>query len=558
MPVQLYRSLKNRASHMAYNSVFYNWSLGGVVPERLAVRPVDGWSGCAKVGRWLCEGALSYEGDELRFTQEGWSPNGVSDAWITHMHGFTWLRDLKAVSAERGMSASASVQARTMIESWISHYMVWDAQSWRPDICGVRLSMWLSHYDFFGDGFFDDEDALEHFQDDFFESCMRQARHLSRVLSRDNNTDCFGLGRLQALKGLLYAGIAFEGREEWIAQSLHMLVHEIDVQIAHDGGHVSRSPAQLFEALKILLDVRMVLQTGDYPLPEKIQHAIDRMGLATRFFRYNDKHFALFNGGQMGDRDCIDSALHQAHVRGKSLSSLPCTGYERLVLGRTHILMDCGAPPDWPYDKIAHAAPLAFELNSGRDRVFVNCGSHPLDAEWQDALRSTPAHSTLNMDDRNVCEVEANGHFARKHGKIKVLREDMKDAVLLEASHDGYVALNGFTHKRRIYVSEKGADIRGADILTSHHASVSSHDVAVRFHLHPQVMVSLIRDGQEALIRTSGGMGWRFHIGGGILALEDSVFMGQGCSPRKTKQLVIYGQVNDKTHEFKWALQREG
>ena len=83
-------------------------------------------------------------------------------------------------------------------------------------------------------------------------------------------------------------------------------------------------------------------------------------------------------------------------------------------------------------------------------------------------------------------------------------------------------------------------------------------DVALRFHLHPRVMVSLIRDGQDALLRLPGGVGWRFCVGQGVLALEDSVYLGQGCEPRKTKQLAIYGQVHDKKAQIKWALKREG
>jgi uncharacterized heparinase superfamily protein len=76
--------------------------------------------------------------------------------------------------------------------------------------------------------------------------------------------------------------------------------------------------------------------------------------------------------------------------------------------------------------------------------------------------------------------------------------------------------------------------------------------------LHPRAMVSLIRGGEEALIRLHGGAGWRFHFSGGRLALEDSVYMGSHNEARKTKQLAIYGQITDKKHKIIWALQKEG
>ncbi|MEM7650648.1 MAG: heparinase II/III family protein [Pseudomonadota bacterium] len=565
MPIQVLRHIKQRASQMAYNSVFYNWSLRGSVPERMVVQPVDAWPGKMDVGRALCEGALMHEGAQMPFGAACWDMDDLPVRWMEHLHGFTWLRDLRALSGERGMGAVARTHAKMMIHAWNEAFENWHPQSWRMDITGERLSMWICSYEFFSAVEFIEPEDEEIFQDIFFDSCMRQARHLSRTLAHDTREGCMGLGRFKAIKGLLYAGIAFEGCEHFVEQALAQIDVEIERQIAGDGMHRSRSPAQLFEVLKILLDVRMALRSAAYPLPETIQHVIDKMGPALRFFRYNDKHLGLFNGAQEGDSEALDSVLRQAGVRGKILSGLPCTGFERITLGRTSLVMDCGSSPDWPYDASAHAGPLSFEMCYGRERLFVNCGSHPLDLDWQDALRASPAHTALSMDNRNACEIKPReecragaGHFARKVRKPSVRREDLKEAALLEASHDGYETLNGFTHLRRVYLCEQGHDVRGEEVLSAPICPAKPIDVAVRFHLHPKVMVSLIRDGQEALLRLPGGVGWRFHHSAGHLALEDSVYVGEGCTPRKTKQLVIYGQINDIKAQIQWALQREG
>ena len=558
MPVQILRYMRRKASQMTYNSMLYNWSLRGHVPERMAFKPVDPWVGCAESGRAFCEGALVFEGAQTPVSTQWWGMENLPPRWLAHLHGFTWLRDLRALCTERGMGAVARTHAKMMIQSWNEQYSNWHPQSWRMDVTGERLAMWLASYEFFSAVEFVGDDAEEMFQDMFFDSCMRQARHLSRGFMHDTHDECQGVGRFMAAKGLLYAGIAFDHCESWAEQALSQIETEIDQQIAGDGTHRSRSPMQLMLVLQILLDIRVTLRAADYPLPEKIQHAIDRMGPALRFFRYNDKHLALFNGGQEGDVDCMDSVLRQAGVRGKTQNSLPCAGFERVSVGRTTLLMDCGAPPPWPYDAGAHAAPLAFEMVYGRQRLFVNCGSHPIDPQWQDALRATAAHTALSLDHRNACEIRGSGHFARKANKLSVVREDLKNAALLEAAHDGYVPLNGFTHKRRLYLSDQGHDLRGEDVLTSDAVPSRPIGIAVRFHLHPRVMISLIQDGQEALLRLPGGVGWRFHHHGGCMALEDSVYLGQGYQPRKTKQLAIYGQITDKKILIKWALQREG
>ena len=558
MPIQVFRQIKKQASHMAYNSVLYNWSLKGSIPERVRIRPVDPWPGDRARGQAFCEGALRFENQQIPLSNDWMSYEDLPEAWYAYVHGFSWLRDLRALSNERGMNAVAGTHAKLMIQSWAESFWKWHAGSWRMDIVGERLSMWFSAYEFYSAVEFINAEDEDYFEDVFFDAAIRQARHLSRCFSHDAREGCQGVGRLKALKGLLYSGIAFEGYDAYIEQALYHLDAELDIQIAGDGGHVSRSASQLFEALQVLLDIRMTLQAANIPLPEKIQHAIDRMGPALRFFRHNDKQLAAFNSTRFHSIDALDSVLRQAGVRGKTHNSLPNTGFERAVVGRASIVMDCGAPPKHPYDIYAHAAPLSFEMTYGRERVFVNCGTRACDPDWRHAMRSTAAHTALGMDHRNACEIRENGHFARVPQKVESHREDLKHAVLLEGVHDGYVPLNGFTHKRRVYLADQGHDLRGEDVLTSPVEPARPIDVAVRFHLHPKVMVSLIRDGQEALVRLPGGVGWRFVNAGGLLALEDSVYIDDHVQHRKTKQLVIYGQVTDKKAKIQWSLKREG
>jgi uncharacterized heparinase superfamily protein len=542
------------AAQMTYSSMLYNWSLRGAVPERMVVRPVDPWAGDAEAGRILCEGGVP----------DGYRGNAL--------HGFMWLRDLRAFAQqEKASAAQARRQARFMIESWIDMNGRWSTGAWDVDVTGDRIAMWISGYEFFAhyagmdlDHTADDED--EDFQDEFFDSLSRQACHLSRVIARDGEPlaldGVVGVGALRGLKGLLYAGLAFEGREAWVAQALSALRVQMDAQICADGSHKSRSPAELLEALQVLLDVRVALNAGGYPLPQGFLLTLEKMAAALQFFRYSDRGLAVFNGTQEGDLARLDAVLAQSGVRGKSAKSLPHSGFEKMTVGRTSVMFDCGRTPHYPYDAHAHAAPLSFEMSYGRERVFVNCGTHSsschVGQQWSDMLRATAAHNCLIMNDRNACEIADNGHYARAVQKAACNREELNGAVLVEASHDGYERLNGFTHRRRVYLSDDGHDVRGEECLSAQAMPAAAIDVAVRFHLHPRAMVSLIRGGEEALIRLHGGAGWRFHFSGGRLALEDSVYMGSHNEARKTKQLAIYGQITDKKHKIIWALQKEG
>ncbi len=546
IPQKFLRQIRSRAGHFAFNNVVYNWSLGGSVPHGFITQLSDSWPGDAERGRWLCSGAFAVDGETLELHGDCWEPSGVGPHWLRHMHGFDWLRDLKALGGDQ-----ARLQARDMLESWMRRYHLCQPSIWRADYTGQRLANWIALYDFFG------ASADEEFQDRFFTTLIRQARHLSRAAPGSEP----GLAALQAIKGLAYAGIALESRESWLEQALDLLQEESGKQILPDGGHISRSPQTLCDALQIFIDIRSALLAGEYPVPAQLEHTIDRMAQALRFFRYADRRFALFHGAQEGNTLLTDAVLTRSNARGKVLPGLPQSGFERITLGRSMVMMDCGAPPAYPHDKSAHAAPLAFEFVYGKERVFVSCGAHPLDPMWQDSLRATAAHNALTIDYRNACEIrsaeEGGGHFGRKPRKVTVQRQEAKNAVLVEASHDGYVPLNGITHRRRLYLGESGHDFRGEESLTCSIGAVKPAEVTLRFHLHPRVLVSLIRDGEEALLRLPGGAGWRFVHSAGTLRLENSIYLGEGTRPRKTKQLVITGTMDSDFAQIKWAMQRE-
>ena len=307
-----------------------------------------------------------------------------------------------------------------------------------------------------------------------------------------------------------------------------------------------------------MMDIRVGLAGCGYPVPEQLVHTIDRMAQALRFFRYPDKGFACFNGTNEGDRALIDAVQLRTNAHGRILHHLPHTQYERLTLGRTLIMLDAGAPAPRPYDESAHAAPLAFEFIYGKERLFVNCGTHMNDLQWRDALRGTAAHNSVSIDNRNAAEIRDDGHLGRKPRALQVTREETRDAILVEGAHEGYVPLNGITHRRRLYLTDQGHHLRGEDTLTCAASLSKPALINVRFHLHPRVQVSLVQNGAEALLRLHNGAGWRFTQLGGTLTLENSIYTGTGeAQPRKTKQLIISAETSGTPTQLKWAVRRE-
>ena len=80
---------------------------------------------------------------------------------------------------------------------------------------------------------------------------------------------------------------------------------------------------------------------------------------------------------------------------------------------------------------------------------------------------------------------------------------------------------------------------------------------AIRFHVHPDVKLSLAQAGGTVLLKLPNGEGWRFRAGGGEITIEESVYFGGGA-PRRAEQLVISGFVKDEAVECDWVFELAG
>lgn len=539
-----------------FSSTFDAWrrsvpsALGGGPGPALApgVRIIDPWPGDAGAGRAILSGFLSIGGAQHAM-EGGFGQGPQGAAWEARLHGFAFLRDLRALGGTDGRRA-----ARTMIASWIASHPRPRAGTIaaRPDVAGARIAAWLSHHDTLI------ADADDMLRSNFAASLHAQARALHKDLT-SGRAGPPGLGALRAAVGLLLASIAFPDSPRWNEAAITALGDALAQQILPDGGHVSRSPALLAAALAAALEARCALTTNARAVPAFLDEAVARMGPALRFFRYTDKGLAMFHGAQEGCPAFLDALCAQAGSGGGRVpGSLPLTGYERLAQGRSVVLMDVGAPPPAPFDDRAHGAPLAFEFCYGRERVLTSCGGHPLPGDWREALRATPAHCALTLGDRSACEIGPGGGLSRRASRTAPVREDAGGAASAEACHDGYVPVCGVVHRRRLHLAERGQDLRGLETLTATTGAPGAPvPAAVRFHLHPRVSVALVRGGAQALARVPGGAGWRFACEGGVLALENSVYMGQGAQPRKTKQIVIRTALAAKSAQIRWGLRRE-
>ncbi len=532
------RSALHGMAKLWFNGLFYRRTLVGRRPRQLEFTVQNPWPGDAKLGAELFRGEFCFAGHVETAPGALWRPRDAPEEWLAALHGFGWLADLHAVGGE-----AARARARELVESWIETEGRWRPVTWRADVVARRLINWLGHAEFLFAG---DEGKLA---TRWLDHVARQARHLRRLAPLLGS----GFERLLVIKALIYAGLCLPSEARRLAKWMTILSAEIERQVAADGGHVARSPAVHFAVFRHLVDLRIALREARAEVPVALQNAIDRMAPMVRFYRHGDGGLCLFNDTNEGENWLIDVVLTQAEARGKPPDSAPHTGFERIAINRTLVLMDTGgiAPPG--ADGHAHAGALSFELSVGKHRMIVNCGAHAgAQRDWRAAQRTTAAHSTVTIDDINSAELLPASMVGARPRLVGAARRESDGNVWIDGEIDGYAGFSRLIHRRRLYLSANGGDLRGEESLSG----AGRRKFAVRFHLHPTVTASLAQDGDSVLIRLGDGGGWRFRASGGVTGLRESVYLGIGGETRRSEQIVVSGAAHDGEALVKWAITR--
>ncbi|OYQ34937.1 hypothetical protein CHU95_10185 [Niveispirillum lacus] len=522
-------------------ALYQMMALSGPAPRQLSLVPPDPWPGDAHLGQELLNNRFRFAGQIFFGDVPPWLEKSASAPWLVEMHGFDWLRHLRATGGD-----AARRQARVLVSHWLDLFgKRWHPVAWAPDILATRIAAWIGQHDFFL------ASADDQLRARIFDSLARQVRFLEHAVPGRLK----GTALLGTIKGMVYGGICLNGLSRVTDRARALLNRELPKQVLPDGGHIEHSPAAQLLVLRHLIDIRGCYRAGREDVPEAVQHAIDRMTPTLRFFRHGDGGLALFNGAQEGEAVLIDTVLGQADARGRPLKSTPHIGFERITAGRTCLLMDVGTPPAPGLDEHAHAGTLSFEMSVGRERLVVNCGAHPGDqGVWRQALAATAAHSTLAIDDTNSSGVNEDGGLSRRPSKVQCLRQDGDEGTLVDAHHDGYFDRGSIIHHRRLFLAETGEDLRGQDKLTG----TPGHEFAIRFHLHPGVRVATLEDDAALLLRLPSGALWKFRASGAFIETADSIYLGQGADPRPTTQIVLRGATQLGETLVKWGFRREG
>jgi uncharacterized heparinase superfamily protein len=527
----------------------YRLTLEGPRAETFASGPRDFRPTDAEVGRWLLAGKFVLAGATMETGIGGdpWDRPSPSRLFAVRLHRFAWASDLLG-TGEAG--------ARELLRLFFAWRQLFDRISpfgWGPETlerrvfnlaCAARrLSAVAS----------DAEVQM------LAQSLAVQARRLLRL--NDGPARAAERYTAAAVAGAALAGPAGDGL---LKASLPRLSKALSVAVLADGGMKSRSPEAGLELLLDLLTLDDALLQRGREAPVEVARAIDRLSGALRFFALGDGRLPSFHGGEAGDAGHIDAARTHEESDAKPFGYAPHAGYHRLNGTSLQVMVDAAAPAEGPWSTAACAHPLALEVSAGRDRLIVNPGWSP-DAAAPAGLRLTAGASTVSLGHGSAGK-PLTGFLARALGarlvdgpaRVEARRNEDESGVWLELAHDGWSRTFGFLHERRLFLDVRADELRGEDRFAPAAQAAKAGPpgpsvYAARFHLHPDVQVSLARDQRSVLLRGVSDRGWWFRNDAPEVTLEPSVWFEHGL-PRRSQQVVLRGPIPAEGARVRWKL----
>lgn len=559
LSTKVQKRLKKVVKQASYASRYYEFRLKGKHPLRLLGTPKDPWMGSVAAGAHILSLRFFVEGQVLRNPDhmmgewqagEIWLASSLNSRWQEYLHSFCWLRDLNRVVDRK----AARLRAMELTRHWLNYFDQWHDLAWKPDILGRRIVNWMAYAPLI----LDTNDLV--YRSKLLNCLARQARHLYHT----GDDQLRGLSRIRAIGGMVMAGLYIPYGESWLKKGTGLLKKALAEEIRSDGGTSSRNPEDIYRILRDLIIIRSSGKAmGHDPLKE-LDHAIGRMTGMLTLLTHGDGKLCLFNGASEQEaRDIAATVKIARDLKGEGFSESEEgeSGFRRLEREDTVIIADMGPPAEVDDSRNCHAGTLSFEMSRGKQRVIVNCGSANALPEVPEMdlyrlSRSTAAHSTVVLNDKNSSEIRKDGLIGRGPTLVESQCFDEKGHGLLVASHDGYVQRFGLLHRRMIYLSRQGDDIRGEDCLERQQQSlkgpVPQYDV--RFHLHPDVTLSLQSGANRVLMRLPTGEFWQFQCSGAELTVEDSLYLGQGTKLQNCRQIILSGATKDDKTVIKWSL----
>ena len=471
------------------------------------------------------------------------------------VHGFTWLADLEAA----GPRAQSTAVAERILASWLAaNPKPSPGPAWNVGHVGHRVLAWLVHAPLILSG------ADRKFRARTLVALADTARWLDRHVGKAGDK----LDEVCAWSAITAAGLLLEDGHARRLFGEAGLIRALGDLVGDDGGVLSRSPLGQIEAIERIVLLKACYAAVRADPPPQLDTILTLLVPPLLAMLHGDGALGSWQGAGAIAAARIETLIRASGVRTRPLRDARQWGYQRVAATKSILQFDAAPPPLARHARDGCASTLAFEFSHAGERLIVNCGGGAMAGgqiplRLAQGLRATAAHSTLVLDDTNSTAVLINGTLGAGVGTVEVDRRTLTadngaGATRLEASHDGYVARYGLTHRRILILRDDGTELRGEDLLVAagRKGKRGMVGVALRFHLGPHIDLAAGADGLGVTLSLPDGSLWQFRSGRDPVTVEESLWAdGQG-RPVGTRQLVVQAKIPRSGETFSWLLKK--
>lgn len=281
----------------------------------------------------------------------------------------------------------------------------------------------------------------------------------------------------------LWMGALYFKDAGWKKKGEKLLKEELEKQILLDGAHFELAPMYhqiiLFRVLE-----SFHLTSEQFPVRILLKEKAELMLGWLKQMTFEDGSLPHFNDTTEGIAQSANELLSIGEllgIRAKKIN-LKESGYRVFQIQNLRLIADVeGIKPSYQPGH-AHADTFSFVLHEGIIPVIVDPGLSTYNIsgrrEWE---RSTRAHNTLTIDDKNSSEVWAGFRVGRR-AKVEIRKDS---GFHVKGVHDGFFPA---LHSRTFQIENSGISITDE---VSGDISPESQKV-IRFYLHPTIQPELI------------------------------------------------------------------
>ena len=374
-----------------------------------------------------------------------------------------------------------------LANSWMLCNQKIEGDGWHPYSLSLRIVNWIHALTYFDVELKNDKS--------FHEKLVRSIYGQVIFLSSNLEFDVKGNHLLSNIRALLWAGVVFKGKKPqgWYNKALRLLETEISEQVLPDGGHFERSPGYhavvlkycfemaillhrnrkcpewLNEAIRRMCDYLTVVLPPDSQLPllkdtslDMAENPLDLLTAASIYFQEprfkKTEDLGVYPFMLFENTGC--EQFNKFKNTSSSIQSKPLrdSGYfvSRDDKIKDFLIFDVGKTcPDY-LPAHAHADLLSYELIVNGKRIVVDSGIYEYtDGTWRNYFRSTRAHNTVEVCEKNQSEVWSSFRVARRAKILHNYWEENDDCIILQGEHDGYQRLKVPVIHRRTIVCMK-------------------------------------------------------------------------------------------------------